>query len=125
MFWCRKYTKCVSLRLLCLRLRRVNLAPSLKWVAGLGSTFGSLPFDLRSDLDGAAYVQPSNEQFANNLALEWLRLDPARWVYVEDEGIHIGQTSVPTSFFHSTLRRCDVVVRWRRAAPFSGRACAR
>ena len=39
--------------------------------------------------------QPSNEQFENNLAEEWLKLDITKPVWLEDESITMGQCGIP------------------------------
>ncbi|MHA4845998.1 tRNA 2-selenouridine(34) synthase MnmH [Flavitalea antarctica] len=54
---------------------------------------------------GSAYgsmnklVQPTQEQFENNLGLALSKLDPARRVWVEDESINIGRCQVPRPFW--------------------------
>lgn len=50
-----------------------------------GSAFGSIGQE----------DQPSNEQFENNLAQEWLKLDFSRPVWLEDESITMGQCGIP------------------------------
>lgn len=54
-----------------------------------GSAFGAI---------GEA-EQPSNEQFENNLAKEWMKLDMARPVWLEDESITMGQCGIPFALF--------------------------
>jgi tRNA 2-selenouridine synthase len=54
-----------------------------------GSAFGAL---------GQA-DQPTNEQFENNLAGQWLLLDRERPVWVEDESRNIGKTIIPELLF--------------------------
>jgi tRNA 2-selenouridine synthase len=54
-----------------------------------GSTFGLPP--------GA--VQPSVEQFENDLAGELFRLDPTRPIWIEDESSKIGSIAIPKGFF--------------------------
>jgi tRNA 2-selenouridine synthase len=39
--------------------------------------------------------QPTNEQFENDLAVEWLRLDSSRPLWLEDESRSIGTVSLP------------------------------
>lgn len=46
----------------------------------MGSAFG-----------GLGRVQPTNEQFENDLFLEWSKLDKQKLIIVEDESRHIGQ----------------------------------
>ena len=43
--------------------------------------------------------QPSNEQFENDLFAEWLKLDPNKPVWVEDESRSIGAVGQPAPFF--------------------------
>jgi tRNA 2-selenouridine synthase len=50
-----------------------------------GSAFGEL---------GEA-PQPTQQQFENELALQWRRLDPDRPVWLEDESRRIGATAIP------------------------------
>lgn len=43
--------------------------------------------------------QPSNEQFENDLFAEWLKLDPEKPVWLEDESRSIGAVGLPAPFF--------------------------
>jgi tRNA 2-selenouridine synthase len=43
--------------------------------------------------------QPTNEQFENDLAAQWLSMDPSRPVWVEDESLNIGKVILPDVFF--------------------------
>jgi tRNA 2-selenouridine synthase len=43
--------------------------------------------------------QPTNEQFENNLAKEWMKLDFSRPVWLEDESITMGQCGIPHNLF--------------------------
>ena len=43
--------------------------------------------------------QPSNEQFENDLYAEWLKLDPNKPVWLEDESRSIGAVGQPAPFF--------------------------
>lgn len=43
--------------------------------------------------------QPSNEQFENDLYAEWLKLDPNKPVWIEDESRSIGVVGLPNPFF--------------------------
>jgi tRNA 2-selenouridine synthase len=43
--------------------------------------------------------QPTNEQFENDLAAQWLAMDPSRPVWVEDESLNIGKVILPDVFF--------------------------
>lgn len=43
--------------------------------------------------------QPSNEQFENNLAKEWLKLDFNRAVWLEDESITMGKCGIPFALY--------------------------
>ena len=54
-----------------------------------GSAFGAL----------GEPVQPTTEQFENDLALQWLALDPGKPVWVEDESLNIGKVVIPEVFF--------------------------
>ena len=49
--------------------------------------------------------------FLNLVAEEWLKLDTSQPVFVEDEGQHIGVTSVPKPFYANVLRSCDLVLQ--------------
>jgi tRNA 2-selenouridine synthase len=44
-------------------------------------------------------VQPTNEQFENNLHHDWMRYDPAKPLWVEDESYEIGRISLPNPLF--------------------------
>ncbi|GAB2781509.1 tRNA 2-selenouridine(34) synthase MnmH [Rhabdobacter roseus] len=54
-----------------------------------GSSYGSMN----------RLVQPSQEQFENNLAEQLVRLDRQRRVWVEDESLSIGRLSIPPAFW--------------------------
>ncbi|SHM74684.1 tRNA 2-selenouridine(34) synthase MnmH [Mucilaginibacter sp. OK098] len=45
-------------------------------------------------------VQPTQEQFENNLAEELKRMDRGRKIWVEDESLTIGKRSIPNPFWH-------------------------
>jgi tRNA 2-selenouridine synthase len=55
-----------------------------------GSTYGSMN----------KMVQPTQEQFENNLAQQLKELDGQRKIWVEDESLTIGKRSVPNAFWH-------------------------
>lgn len=61
--------------------------------------------------------QPSNEQFENDLFAEWLKQDPKRPVWLEDESRSIGAVGLPGPFFDrmksSPLLLLDVPVEVR------------
>jgi tRNA 2-selenouridine synthase len=44
-------------------------------------------------------VQPTQEQFENNLGFNLSRLDPGRRLWLEDESINIGCCQIPTGFW--------------------------
>ena len=72
-----------------------------------GSTYGTLN----------KLVQPSQEQFENDLAAELSRLDRHRNIWVEDESITIGRCLIPKTFWHqmqtAPLFDLDVPVQQR------------
>jgi tRNA 2-selenouridine synthase len=43
--------------------------------------------------------QPTNEQFENNLAQEWIKLDFFKTVWIEDESITMGRCGIPFPLF--------------------------
>lgn len=53
--------------------------------------------------------QPSQEQFENNLADRWRRLDPNKTVWLEDESINIGNIQIPRPLF-SQMEHAPVIV---------------
>lgn len=55
-----------------------------------GSSFGALGLP----------PQPTNEQFENQLALQWSQLDPQQPVWLEAESRRIGLCRIPDSVFH-------------------------
>lgn len=55
-----------------------------------GSSYGSMN----------KLVQPSQEQFENNLADHLKDIDTSRQVWVEDESLNIGRCVIPNSFWH-------------------------
>lgn len=52
--------------------------------------------------------QPSNEQFENNLAQEWLKLDMKRAVWLEDESITMGRCGIPFVLY-SRMREAELI----------------
>jgi tRNA 2-selenouridine synthase len=54
-----------------------------------GSTYGSLNH----------LIQPTQEQFENNLAIQLARMDPGRPVWIEDESQNIGKCLIPKSLW--------------------------
>jgi tRNA 2-selenouridine synthase len=54
-----------------------------------GSAFGTI----------GQQPQPTNEQFENNLAQEWMKLDVTKPVWLEDESITMGQCGIPYPLF--------------------------
>lgn len=64
-----------------------------------GSAFGAL----------GQPPQPSTEQFANNLFLEWSNLNPDEPVWLEDESRNIGTVFLPESFY-SNMQKAKTVV---------------
>jgi len=65
-----------------------------------GSAFG---------LAGWYQPQPSNEQFSNNLALQWLGFDSEKIVFIEDEGRSVGHVQLPEPLFNK-LRNAKLVI---------------
>lgn len=59
-----------------------------------GSAFGSL----------GQPDQPTQEQFENDLAAEWMGLDPSKPVWLEDESRNIGKLILPESLFLKMTR---------------------
>lgn len=74
-----------------------------------GSVFGHL----------GEQAQPSSEQFSNLLAAQWSRLDPERFVFLEDEGARIGDVVLPHHLYER-VRRAQLVVQL--VVPFELRA---
>eukprot|EP00941_MAST-03F_sp_MAST-3F-sp1_P000368 g368.t1 len=66
--------------------------------------------------NGSAYgaighgMQPTRQQFMNNVAMEWSRLDKDRLVFIEDEGPHIGSCHLPVGLY-SLMRRAPVILK--------------
>lgn len=54
-----------------------------------GSAFGTI----------GQLPQPTNEQFENNLASEWMKLDFTKPVWIEDESVTMGQCGIPFPLF--------------------------
>ncbi len=56
--------------------------------------------------------QPTNEQFENNLALEWQKLNPKDRIWIEDESRAIGHIVIPETLFFkmraATVFRIDM-----------------
>src|SRR5665213_4600783 len=64
-----------------------------------GSAFGSMN----------RMVQPSQEQFENNLAAQLGTLDGLKPVWLEDESIMIGKRAIPNALFHQ-MRQAQIIV---------------
>lgn len=64
-----------------------------------GSAFGSMN----------SMVQPTQEQFENDLAKQLNRLDPQKPVWLEDESMTIGKRFIPNALFHQ-MREAHVTV---------------
>jgi tRNA 2-selenouridine synthase len=58
-----------------------------------GSNFGHL---------GQA-VQPTTEQFENNLFRQWAELEPLKPLWLEHESLHIGSVTLPDTFYAAML----------------------
>ena len=73
------------------------------------------------DLEGVAHhrgssfgqigqgVQPSNEQFENNLAVDWLAMDPKKIIWLEDESKPMGRVRIMDDFY-ALMRNTPLVV---------------
>jgi tRNA 2-selenouridine synthase len=65
-----------------------------------GSTFGFVGHG----------AQPTNQQYGNNVAVEWYKLDASRPVYVEDEGTAVGKVSTPVGLYR-LMRTTSIVMK--------------
>lgn len=54
--------------------------------------------------------QPSNEQFLNNVAVNMSSFQQNKWVYVEDEGRHVGHVHVPNELYNA-IRQAPLVIK--------------
>jgi tRNA 2-selenouridine synthase len=54
--------------------------------------------------------QPTNEQFENDLAAEWLKLDVTKPAWIEDESLNIGKVIIPELLFHKMAKSLVVFV---------------
>ena len=52
--------------------------------------------------------QPTNEQFENNLAYEWLKLDAEKRLWLEDESVTMGHCGIPAPLYNR-MRKAHVV----------------
>ncbi|MBE9511115.1 MAG: tRNA 2-selenouridine(34) synthase MnmH [Bacteroidetes bacterium] len=64
-----------------------------------GSAFGALGQE----------IQPTNEQFTNNLFNVWKDLDPNKIVWIEDESKNIGSVSIPEELYEK-MNKAPVIV---------------
>lgn len=55
-------------------------------------------------------VQPTNQQYGNNVAVEWSKLDPNLVVFIEDEGPSVGKVSTPPGLYQ-LMRNASILVR--------------
>jgi len=53
--------------------------------------------------------QPSNEQFENNLAADWLAMDPERLIWIEDESKPMGRVRIMDDFY-KRMRKTPLIV---------------
>jgi tRNA 2-selenouridine synthase len=65
-----------------------------------GSVFGNLGQE----------NQPTNEQFENNLADAWLRLNPDQYAWLEDESFNIGKVNIPKTLFQRMITAHCVIM---------------
>lgn len=65
-----------------------------------GSAFGALGQE----------IQPTTEQFTNNLFDVWKDLDPNRFVWIEDESKNIGTVSIPEEIYEKMSQAPVIVV---------------
>jgi tRNA 2-selenouridine synthase len=65
-----------------------------------GSVFGALGQD----------IQPTNEQFENNLYAQWSKLDLSRVIWIENESRMIGNITIPDPFFDQMTKAKIFVV---------------
>lgn len=63
-----------------------------------GSAFGGIGQDR----------QPTNEQFENNLAYHWNKLDLTKQIWIEDESITVGHNGIPDTLYKK-MREAKVV----------------
>ncbi|NJO78403.1 MAG: tRNA 2-selenouridine(34) synthase MnmH [Cyanobacteria bacterium RM1_2_2] len=68
-----------------------------------GSSFGALGLP----------PQPTTEQFENQIALQWAKLDPQRPVWLEAESRGIGQCRIPEAVFHQM--NCSHIIEIARS----------
>lgn len=56
-------------------------------------------------------AQPSNEQFENELAIQWAALSPSRLVWLEDESRSVGRCFLPDTFWSQMTAAPVLVVK--------------
>lgn len=97
---------------------KLSTGPSLRIIGGMtGSGKTEILHHLSAsgeqviDLEGLAHhkgsafgwlgqeEQPTTEQFENDLANQWLSMNPSQPVWVEDESLNIGKVVIPDVFF--------------------------
>jgi tRNA 2-selenouridine synthase len=54
--------------------------------------------------------QPTSEHYSNLVTCQWHFLDPTKWVFIEDEGPHVGRCSVDPLLFER-MRSAPLVLR--------------
>jgi tRNA 2-selenouridine synthase len=54
--------------------------------------------------------QPTSEHYSNLVVCEWHFMDPSKWVFIEDEGPHVGRCSVDPKLFER-MRSAPLVLR--------------
>ena len=54
--------------------------------------------------------QPTSEHYSNLVVCEWHFMDPNKWVFIEDEGPHVGRCSVDPKLFER-MRSAPLVLR--------------
>ncbi len=60
-------------------------------------------------------MQPTNEQFENNLAAEWLKQDWKRFIWLEDESKPMGRVRIVDNLFHRMRQTPFIVLQMPRS----------
>jgi len=55
-------------------------------------------------------VQPTPQQFMNEVAVRWRGMDSGRWVFLEDEGPHVGRVNLPVGLYRR-MRAASAVLK--------------
>lgn len=58
--------------------------------------------------------QPSSEQYQNIVAMEWVKLNDKKWVFIEDEATNVGTCTVPPMLYQHVRKAPLIIKVWKK-----------